>query len=149
MKKASEVGIVFVSSLIFCWMLYWSFQVIEQRNTDEKDMVKVVENSDRDLAVDGTYEAILIYFHSHNEICEKQTPIVHQLARKFASKVKVASINCTYHTHNTSNTMYLNMFNVHTTPTFVLRLKGQSAYRQWVDFHDLDQLENLVNEMVR
>lgn len=146
MKKAVEVTLVVCASTIIVTMLYWGFSVIEQHVEEEKYAAQEVKGGYGQFVIDGTNQAILIYFRMPDEVCAYQDPIVKRIAKVYRGQLKVVSVDCMYHTNNSSNIPFLTLFDVHHTPTFILRRKGEVDYSRVTGSFEFGQLVKFVDE---
>ncbi len=80
---------------------------------------------DPDPRIDGTYEAVLLYFYSPtSEVCDIQTPLIHAAAIAYKDRLKVVVLEISKVDANK-----LAFYDVHNAPTVIIRRKGESVYR--------------------
>ncbi len=78
-----------------------------------------------DVPIDGTHEAILLYFYSQNsEVCEVQTPLIHSAALAYKGRLKVVVID-----YSRVEANKIAFYDVHNAPTIIIRRKGEATYR--------------------
>ncbi len=106
-----------------------------------------VYDEDARLAIDGTNEAIVLYFYSrYNEVCVAQEPVLARVAAQFGGRVKFVKLDYMSNSRSSTNTMHLTLYDVHHTPTIVLRRKGDTNYRKCIGLQSEEALIKFVSE---
>ncbi len=135
--KSSRRGVTFVDVLIVLGLSAIAIGLIfpvfnAARSASERMQAEEAAKQQRplfyddpDLPIDGSYEAILLYFYSStSEVCKEQTPLIEKAAAAYKGRLKVVLIN-----YLNIETNKLTLYDVHHTPTIIIRRKGEASYR--------------------
>ncbi|HEY9785568.1 MAG TPA: thioredoxin family protein [Candidatus Obscuribacterales bacterium] len=107
--------------------------------------VEQIIEDNQALAIDGSHEAILIFFYQEkNEVVADQLPIVEAAAKEWRGRVKVSKLDVLWETQHTHNAPHVTFYDVHNVPSFVLRRKGDVFYHKHVGFLSEPQLRDFI-----
>ena len=99
------------------------------------------------LKLDDSEQAIVIFFYSPtHEQTESQKQILKSVAAKFAGRVRFTQANYADHYSSSTNITHVLFYDVHHSPTFILRRRNESYYHKTVGFLDQAALEAFVTE---